>query len=285
MLYNNFAPDCMWKTMGFDELTWRANYNGKFLHWLFNLPGVCHYMLEPDELHVIHLGCMQYCIGSVLWLLCYIIMLDEPESNMHACWLIICEYYRTFGSKCQYTNLGLESFLKDKKQPKKHFPCLKGKGAECRDLLPAVHSVWLQCAKRYHDYELIEAMLKSMVVVQDHLHDHASDMFLPLDVCRDIMKHVDNFLVKYQECAFKAQEAGDLLFNNPTKFHWLWHWSRRVSYLNPRQTNCYLDEDYVGKLKILLASCSAGSDIVLITTKALEKYRWALHFACIVCKA
>ena len=193
MLYNNFAPDCMWKTMGFDELTWRANYIGKFLHWLFNLPGVCHYMLEPDELHVIHLGCMQYCIGSVLWLLCYIIMLDEPESNMHACWLIICEYYRTFGSKCQYTNLGLESFLKDKKQPKKHYPCLKGKGAECRDLLPAVHSVWLQCAKRYHDYELIEAMLKSMVVVQDHLHDHASDMFLPLDVCRDIMKRVDNF--------------------------------------------------------------------------------------------
>ena len=38
MLYNNFAPDCMWKTMGFDELTWRANYNGKFLHWVFNLP-------------------------------------------------------------------------------------------------------------------------------------------------------------------------------------------------------------------------------------------------------
>ena len=121
-------------------------------------------------------------------------------------------------------------------------------------------------------------MLKSMVVVQDHLHDHASDMFLPLDVCRDIMKHVDNFLVKYQECAFKAQEAGDLLFNNPTKFHWLWHWSRRSMFLNPTRTNTFVDEDFVGKMKTVVHSCSSGSSLPHMQDVTAEKYRWGLDF-------
>ena len=39
-------------------------------HQLSN-PEIKDVNVDPDELHVMHLGVWQYALGSVLWLLCY----------------------------------------------------------------------------------------------------------------------------------------------------------------------------------------------------------------------
>ena len=64
----------------------------------------------------------------------------------------------------------------------------------------------------------------------------------------------------------------------PSKFHWFWHWGQRARYLNPRKTNAMLDEDYVGKIKVLVHSCSPGTELHAMVNKSADKYRWALHF-------
>ena len=68
MRYNNFGADAVWPGKQYSEVEWRDLYKDRFLHHLFTLPGVSHFMVEPDELHVICLGVDPYFIGSILYL-------------------------------------------------------------------------------------------------------------------------------------------------------------------------------------------------------------------------
>ena len=56
MRFNNFGSDAVWPVKQYSEAEWRALYKHRFLHLIFTLPGVSHFMVEPDELHVIYLG-------------------------------------------------------------------------------------------------------------------------------------------------------------------------------------------------------------------------------------
>ena len=47
--------------------------------------------VEPDELHVMYLGTVMYVWGSVLWLLCFVILPDTPQKNMETVWAGIRE--------------------------------------------------------------------------------------------------------------------------------------------------------------------------------------------------
>ena len=82
MLYNNFSSDAKWPGMQYSEKDWRALYSGHFLHWIFWLVGVSNLSIEPDELHVWHLACLHYFLGSVLALLTHYIMGGTPTENM-----------------------------------------------------------------------------------------------------------------------------------------------------------------------------------------------------------
>ena len=58
-----------------------------------------------------------------------------------------------------------------------------------------------------------------MVEAQYLLRDHAMAMFLPLEVVGRIETLVDAFLLQYQKLAFASERNGELLWNNPSKFH------------------------------------------------------------------
>ena len=60
LLYNNFGTDNRWVRLQYTEASWRLIYHGRYLHPLFSIPGVTHYCIAPDELHIIHLGISQY---------------------------------------------------------------------------------------------------------------------------------------------------------------------------------------------------------------------------------
>ena len=52
MLYNNFKREAQWPNRQYTEEEWRDLYREKYLHPIFLLPGVSHFCLEPEELHV-----------------------------------------------------------------------------------------------------------------------------------------------------------------------------------------------------------------------------------------
>ena len=117
-----------------------------------------------------------------------------------------------------------------------------------------------------------------MVDVQDTLSEFPYELILPLPAAELIQRRVYDFLDSYQRLAFLSEQRGDMLYNNPTKSHWLWHWSRKARFINPRITNCYMDEDFVGKMKVLVHSCSAGTDTHMMMAKMRDKYRYGMHF-------
>ena len=66
--------------------------------------------LEADELHVEYLGTYQYTLGNVMWLLVFMIMPVDEQTNMDRLSEFICEWYRVNASTVQCNNISLSSF-------------------------------------------------------------------------------------------------------------------------------------------------------------------------------
>lgn len=277
LLYNNFSPDARWQTMLYDSATWRAEYTGRFVHWVFSVVGVSNLSIEPDELHILHLGVSQYLIGSVLYSLVYEAMAGTPGDNMKLIWDLVTGHYSANAVETQYTSLSLTSFC-NPSSPESKYPCLKGKGAEVKDLLPAIREIWHAYGQQHDHYGLIDRTVSELEGLQNILRAHGNDMFLPVPAAEQLKRHATTFLVSYQELAFLAESAGKLLWNNPAKFHWLWHLADKARFLNPRRTNTFVDEDFVGRVKVLVHSCSAGTSLQGMVCKFADKYSWVLHF-------
>ena len=180
---------------------------------------------------------------------------------------------------CQFTTIGIGSFC-DKKEVPESFPRLKGSGAETKDLLGSVRDAYMEFGSAespYYDH--VAQALADLEDIQTVLHDHAKDLLLPTRASDELINRADNFLLGYQKLAAMAEsEHGDMLFSMPTKFHMLHHLARKSRFLNPRRTNCFIDEDFVGKVKVLVHSCSSGTEMHRMSARMMEKYRRALNF-------
>ena len=98
---------------------WLASYAGQVPHPIFRIVGTSHFTIEPDELHVMYLGTVQYLLGSVLYLLVFKKMDKRPADNMSEIWQKIVAYYRTHGVPGQFSNLDISSFC-DPQKPHGH---------------------------------------------------------------------------------------------------------------------------------------------------------------------
>ena len=248
LLYNNFDRDARWMHMTYSSRQWTALYEGCFKHWVFNLPGVSNLMIDPDELHVLYLGVHQYVIGSVLHLLCYKVLPGGAENNMEIVWNSICQFYRLHRSPCQYTYLSCSSFGNPEKAGE-DFPRLRGKGAEAKDLLPAVHQAWLDLASSSSIFQEVKDMLDPLLEAQIVLQSHSKELILPLPAADQLERNMDAFLLQYQRLASKAERESEYLWNNPTKFHWAWHLAHKARWVHPRRTSTMIDEDCVGRFE------------------------------------
>lgn len=237
--------------------------------------------LEPDELHVMHLGTSSWMAGSILWVLCYLCLPSTPEENMKNIWKVIVDTYRTSDAKTQYSNLTLSSFC-DPKKPKAEYPKLKGRGAEVKDLMPCLLAVWDAFSDSItYEYDIVRSMLVHQVELQRLLSEYSTDLFLTVPASTSVQMHVDQILHCYTHLANRADRvAGDegLLWNVTPKFHWWWHWARRAIFLNPRKGNCFIDEDFVGGIKEIVARSTSGTTMELVPGKVMEKYQWHQHF-------
>ena len=164
-------------------------------------------------------------------------------------------------------------------QARKCIPQIEGEGAELKDVAAGVFEAWCEFAHGFRSYEAVETALRNLVQAQDLLHSHRDEIFLPDDAVVQLQEHIDTFLVAYQGLAYRAESGdGELLWNNPSKFHHLWHLARKAKYINPRRTNVFLDEDFVGRMKTLCHSCSPGSELHQMVYKMAYKYQWGTHF-------
>ena len=120
----------------------------------------------------------------------------------------------------------------------------------------------------------VATLLRLQVEIQDVLHKYATETFLPLPVAKRFAQTILDLLREYSKLANWADAESKLLFNLAPKFHWLFHMGDRAAYLNPRRGCTMVDEDYVGKLKDLVAACAPGCEAHTVPIKVMERYRW-----------
>ena len=127
-------------------------------------------------------------------------------------------------------------------------------------------------------YPLVGKALAHLVSMQEVLRDHSKDIFLPRNKVKIFQDNTQGFLVSYQQLAVLAESTGTFLWDNPSKFHWVHHLAQKSLYLNPRKTNTFMDEDFVGRMKTVVHSAASGTELHRMADKSMEKYRWLLHF-------
>ena len=70
-----------------------------------------------------------------------------------------------------------------------------------------------------------------------------------------------------------------LLWDITPKCHWYWHWATTSLDLKPRKTNCFVDEDFVGDVKEIVAASTAGTSMEEVPSTVIEKIVWQMHVA------
>jgi len=277
MLYNNFSADASWMKSLYDIKDWRSLYP-EVPHPIFLVLGVNHYSVEPDELHIIYLGTAQYLLGSVLYVLVFKVLGESASENMTKVWNVVCDYYKMNQVSVQYSSIQISSFC-NPKNPGDHYPRLKGKGAEVKDLVAPLSTAWdMLVPDDFPQKASIQSILRHQIQAQEILHEFRDELFLPIDKSICLRNHINQLCLQYQRLAVKADKDADLLWSQPTKWHWLWHLAERSRYLNPRRSNTMIDEDYVGRIKDLVHACASGTDMDEMAVKAIEKYRYGFDF-------
>ena len=276
MRFNNFRSDARWKRCLHDAKNWRDRYTS--VHWLFELPGLSILNVEADELHCVHLGTTSYILGSCLFLLCFKILPGTRKENLRRVWTAITEEYLASKIETQYSNLTLGSFC-DVDAPERSYPRLKGKGCEIKDLVLPLRTAWQRFMRVDHREDaLVLELLDAQISFQTIMTTHAHLDLLPRRAAQELVGATDIVLNRYSLLANAADRAGALQWPTTPKFHYLWHLAQAACYLNPRRSNCAVDETFVGIMKSIVQSCANGTKAEAVPEAVAEKYGIAMHF-------
>ena len=127
--------------------------------------------------------------------------------------------------------------------------------AAVKDLVAPLLYIWDHFMNRRNGmHQRVRDLLMHQLDIQTILADNAAHPFLPVNAAEDLKQHIELYLYKYSILAQDADDAEELLWPVVPKHHWLWHLGERCMYLNPRRGCTLVDEDFVGKIKVIVAA-------------------------------
>jgi hypothetical protein len=133
-----------WIVNAFTTESWKMARPGQGVE-VFRMSFMSCLSLGVDMMHVKHLGVDKPFFGSILWLLCFEVLNDGPQSNLDYVFGLIEQYYRdhNYSSRRLSTYKCLKfGMFTNAKYPHASYPVLKGKAAEIHHLGPALLWVW-----------------------------------------------------------------------------------------------------------------------------------------------
>jgi hypothetical protein len=240
---------------------------------LFKLPGVSVVNAAVDFMHSKYLGVDQYCLGSVLWLLCFRVLQGSPDDNAQRVQDMIHDYNirnrRPDGWK--YVKVTMFHSPGD-------YPKLKGKAVDIKRLGPALLDVWQQLSDagdRVHRQVLLA--LKMGCRLDEIIDEHPMAYKLPDVAAQEFVSCTVALLSLLTVLCKHFLDLRMKLFNVTVKCHYLLHLALDSAHLHPRLGWCFSGEDFMQKLKrIVMASCR-GSSPAISSRKVMDKYCFAMH--------
>ena len=173
--WKNNQSNAPWLQTIWKPLEWLA-WDGRTKCKLFTLPGVTATTVALDYMHCKYLGCDQYIFGSVMYLLCFVIVSSTPKDNLNVCWTFIKNYWKDHKvvRRLKYLNK-LTMFVR-----KTDFPKLRGKAAEIKGFGPVVLALFSKFMNpNLEIHKAIRAMLKLNVQMESILDQYKHHIALP----------------------------------------------------------------------------------------------------------
>ena len=242
---------------------------------LFNLPGLSACSVAVDWMHAKYLGNDQYVFGSLLYVLCFVVMTETPLENLQRCWNFIKRYYVRFNVEYRYQCLNkLSMFCR-----KSGFPKLRGKAAEIKGIGPALLALWekhMRPAVTVHRQILM--MMQANVNAERILAEHSDSLRLPAGPANRFQEHV--FLMcqlQGQLAEYFLDETNLKVFNRTSKLHGVCHCALLCEFLHPRMTWCFRGEDMMSKTQSIAKSSVRGNNAANAINKMAKRYKLGLH--------
>ena len=233
--------------------------------------------LAVDIMHCKYLGTDMYFLGSVLWILCFIILPGDAEHNLDTIWAEIVQLYKDTSTPCRFNNLTLSMFTLPG-TPTEKFPKLKGKAAEIKDFVGILLQVW----RRHMDttvqwHRMIEVGLHMSSHI-DHIITSTQQKFcLQGQELAEYQLAIFVFLCMQNALATYFCSNGIFLFNITIKSHYLAHGALQAAWLHPGRAWCFAGEDLMQHLKRVMEYSTHGIRVHQWSERLLEKYCEGMH--------
>ena len=163
--------------------------------------------------------------------------------------------------------------------PHDTMPKLKGRAIEVRNLMPALAHVWehFMVPGLLHE-EAVLCGLKSSAEMDEILATFPDADVLPKIFADQFNRASWTYARAQNACAsFYNEELKLMLFDATIKTHWMLHQALTCGFLNPRKSWNFAGEDFMQKIKTLLASCTRGNCAAQSTVKLVEKWCYGMH--------
>jgi hypothetical protein len=265
-----------WKNTLWKPLEWVA-WEGRSKVGLWSIPGVSAVTVALDWMHNKYLGIDQYLYGSILYILCFMILPLSPVANLQTCWNHIKSYYNTHLVKNRFQSITkLSMFIRKTGVIK-----LRGKAGELRGIGPAIFDLWctyMNPALQIHSK--IKLLLKLNNQVEELLAVHSHSVCLPSQAATKCTKYVFAMIQMQTELETYFSQDADCtqqLFNVTGKYHMILHSAMLSSCIHPWLVWCFMGEDFMRKIQRIGEACVRGLQPTQVSTKMVSHYRLALH--------
>ena len=201
----------------------------------------------------------------------------SPKDNMAEVWAMVQAAYAHLDVKNQFGNLLLNWFT-DPDSYNSHYPKLKGKAGEIKNLIGPMLWVWTQKYDRENDmHQNVRQLLELLLEITNLIDKYAHELFMSREDSKSLQATIDEFLKTYCSLCDSADRDEEPLWNMVPKFHWLWHLADRSFWLSPRRGACWIDETFVGIMKRIAAACVRRMQLHEVPTAIMRKWRWGRH--------
>ena len=270
------TADALWKNTLWKPLEWTC-WEGRSKCKLFSIPGVSSVSVALDWMHNKYLGIDQYIFGSVLYILCFMVLPLQPLQNLSTCWCHIKQYYKDHNTANRYQNIEkLSMFLRKKGVVK-----LRGKAGELRGIGPAILDLWTaHMNDSLNIHTKIKLLLKLNCRVEGLLAFHSDSVCLPAADAQKCIEYAFTMTELQLEIHeyFKAEDAcKQQLFNVTGKNHMILHSVLLSPQIHPWMVWCFMGEDFMRKIQKIGEACVKGLQATAVSTKMVAHYRLGLH--------
>ena len=268
---HNNLQDAGWLNEIWEPSDWRA-WDGRSMSPIFDLPWLSSANIFLDYMQCKFLGSDQYLFGSVLYLICFVILADNAKANLSKVWGWAKAFYKENKTKNKYRGIRKLSMLVRKKD----YPKLRGKAAEVKGFGVVALHLWEKVMdKKLTIHRQIRLLLDKNLELDKILDAYpttAGYLALPQDVADRFKTTMFSVGQLHKQVSDHFKSTDIKVFNMTGKTRMLMHLGLLAEHVHPTLGWCFQSEGFMRVVQTLLQSCVRGNHAVGAMGKATVHY-------------